>query len=63
MKGIQTMDQFELEPIPDKEVALEWLKAQQKHGNTIALHHARRILPVLLSLKPETVEAFMRERS
>jgi hypothetical protein len=56
------MDAWELEPIPDADVYLEWLRAQQHHGNTSALHKARKVLPVLLSLKPETVEAYMKSR-
>ena len=44
------------------EVYQEWLMAQTRMGMTCALWKAYQRLPVLLSLKPETVEAYMATR-
>jgi hypothetical protein len=50
------------EPIPDRDVCLEYLQAEQRTGTTLALAKARVRLPVLLSLKPETVEAYLKSK-
>jgi hypothetical protein len=50
----------EYDPIPDQEVNQEWLAATIKTGLTDNLVRARHRLPVLLSMKPETVEAYMK---
>lgn len=51
----------EYDPIPDVEVYQEWLAAASRpNGLTHALVKARQRLPVLLSMKPETVEAYMK---
>jgi hypothetical protein len=44
----------------DPEVYLEWCKAYELMGMTFALKKAYERLPVLLSMKPETVEAYMK---
>ncbi len=50
----------EYAPIPDPEVAEEWLRCRQRpDGLTSALSKARERLPILLSMKPETVEKYM----
>ena len=43
----------------DPEVYLEWTKALEVQGMTFALKKDYERLPVLLSMKPETVEAYM----
>lgn len=53
----------EYDPIPDAEVYQEWTEAVSRpNGMTFALVKARQRLPVLLSMKPETVEAYMGTR-
>ena len=53
-------DRDEYDPIPDPEVSWEWdLAASRPNGLTFALVKARQRLPILLSMKPETVEAYM----
>jgi hypothetical protein len=46
----------------DPEVYLEWQSALNKAGMTFALKKAYERLPVLLSMKPETVEAYFATR-
>jgi len=43
----------------DPEVFQEWLDARNRTGMTGALRKAYERLPVLLSMKPETVEAYL----
>ena len=46
--------------IPDPEVYQEWMDAVcRPAGMTLALVKARQRLSVLLTMKPETVEAYM----
>jgi hypothetical protein len=53
-------DRDEYDPIPDAEVYHEWIMAVARpNGMTLALVKARQRLAVLLTMKPETVEAYM----
>jgi hypothetical protein len=44
----------------DPEVFQEWMDAYNRMGMTFALWKAYQRLPILLSMKPETVEAYMK---
>ena len=46
----------------DEEIHSEFRVALSKTGWTPALQHAAKVLPILFSMKPETVEAYMATR-